>query len=173
MFDRLYRGVMKINRVAAGIAAISVLLMVVLVFSSVVMRYIFGKPVIWVPDIPIYLLLLSAFVGAGYTLQRGAHISCDVLILRLQPRIRRILFLISAPFGVIFCLILAWQLWHLLVRAYERAEMSFSLLHIPMIYPYSLAVAGVLLLILTYLFKIGSVILKRRPEELPEHPELE
>lgn len=164
---------MKINRVAAGIAAISVLLMVVLVFFSVVMRYIFGKPVIWVPDIPIYLLMLSAFVGAGYTLQRGSHISCDVLILRLQPRIRRILFLISAPFGVIFCLILAWQLWRLLVRAYERGEMSFSLLNIPMIYPYSLAVAGVLLLILTYLFEIGSVILKRRPEELSKHRELE
>lgn len=137
------------------------------------MRYIVGKPVILVPDVPVYLLMLSAFIAAGYTLQRGAHIAMDIVILRLKPRMRRMIFFISAPFGVVFCLILEWQLWRLLVLAYKRGEVSYSLLHIPMIYPYSLAVAGVLLLILTYLFYIGSVILKRHPEELSKHTELE
>ena len=173
VFDRLYRGLTKINAVAVTIASISILLMVAIVLFSVIMRYVIGKPVILVPDIPIYLLMLSAFIAAGYTLQRDAHISMEIVTLRLKPRIKRIFFLISAPFGVVFCLILEWQLCRLLLLAYKRGAVSYSLLHIPMIYPYSLAVAGVALLILTYFFKIGSVILKRYPEELSKHTEVE
>jgi len=173
VFDRLYRGVTKINGVAATIACISLLVMVLIVLFSVIMRYVIGKPVILVPDIPIYLLMLSAFIGAGYTLQRGAHIAMEIVTLRLKPGIRRIFFLISAPFGVIFCLILEWHLCHMLITAYKRGEVSYSLLHIPMIYPYSLAVAGVALLIITYLFIIVSVILKRHHGELSKPTELE
>lgn len=166
MFDRLYRSVTKINVIALSIASISILLMVAIVLFSVIMRYFIGKPVIWVPDIPIYLLMICAFIGGGYTLQKGAHIAMEIVIFRLEKRLRRVCFLLSAPLGVVFCIVLEWQLCHMLITAYKRGEVSYSLLHIPMIYPYSFAVVGVLLLILTYLFCIGKVILNHHPDEL-------
>ncbi len=172
MLNRIYRIITRINNATVSIAAIFVLLMAILVTYEVLMRYIFNAPSTWAPEISTYVLLFIAFLGGAYTLQVDSHISCDVFVYRLKPRIRRLFFLASAPFGLVYCLILGWQVWNLFFRTYTGNEVSLSVLAIPMKYPTLIMPIGVLLLVITYLFKIRQVLLKP-PEQLSNQSEVD
>jgi len=158
--NRIYQIIVKINNVAVKVAANFVLLLIIIVCYEVTMRYAFNMPTIWVLEVSGYVLLFIAFMAAGYTLQIDAHVSCDILVARLRPRTRRTIFLITAPFGLMFCVVLGWQVWKLFFLAYKEKALAISVLSTPLVYPYSIMIIGTLLLFLTYASNILEAFLK-------------
>jgi len=165
LFNKTYRAVEKINNAIISISAISILLLNCIVFYDVIMRYLFNAPTLWGPEISIYLLLLMTFISAAYTLQIDGHVSCNILTERVSPKVRRIFFLISSPFGLMFCIILGWEIWRLFFMAYKEKWISSDALGTPLKYPYFVMPVGMLLLIVTYFLKIIWVLLNP-PEQL-------
>lgn len=156
--NRANRVVLRINNVTVSISAISILILNFVVLYDVIMRYIFNRPTLWATEISSYLLLIITFISAAFTEQENAHVNCTLLLTRLEPKVRRIFFLVASPFGLMYLLLLAWQVLRLFLKADK--ENWLSGLDIPLKYPYLLIPIGVFLLILTYVFKVIGMLIK-------------
>lgn len=127
--------------------------LILLVVYDVTLRYVFNRPTVWAWDINIQLLGALVILGGGYTLLHGGHIGVDVLVIRLSPRKRAIVDLITSVFFFFGVGVLMWKavvdtLFSLQIR--ERYTSVFA----PPIYPFKiLMVVGILLLLLQGLVK--------------------
>ena len=72
-----------------GVAASAILLvMMLLTFLDVVLRYVFNRPPAWVDDAVGFVLVGVVMLAAAQVLRRGEHIGVDLLTSRLSPRAR-------------------------------------------------------------------------------------
>ncbi|MBI6630886.1 TRAP transporter small permease subunit [Pontibaca salina] len=129
-----------IGRISAVLGYIGALILLPLIFASVyevVARYVFGRPTIWAYEIGYMAMGASFLLGAAYTLRDDRHVRIDVIALRLSPKTRAGLDLIS--YLVLFLPIACWLTWGLLqytIEAYEWQERSGESAWNPVIWPY-------------------------------------
>ena len=53
---------------------------------QVFMRYVLNMPLIWSEEFARYLFVWVAFIGAGYGVRRGIHISMEYFFNKMSPR---------------------------------------------------------------------------------------
>jgi TRAP-type C4-dicarboxylate transport system permease small subunit len=75
--------------------AICLAAMVVLVFTNVVLRYLFNSGIATSEELSRWLLVWLTFLGAIVALRQHAHLGVDTLVRALSPRGRLICFVIS------------------------------------------------------------------------------
>lgn len=76
--------------IAAGVAALLLLVSLGLVGYSVVMRYFMNRPIPWVDELVGYLLVALVMLAAADALKRGEHIAVDLMTSKLGPRGQRL-----------------------------------------------------------------------------------
>ena len=81
------------ERIGRGVAWFA-LLMVLLQFTVVVMRYVFGLGSIFMQEGVIYLHAALFLCGAGYTLLHGGHVRVDIFYRDASPRRKALVDLI-------------------------------------------------------------------------------
>jgi len=69
--------------------------MVVLVFSNVVARYVFDAAITWAEEVSRFLFVWLTFVGASIGLHRGIHLGMDLIVSRLKSRRRLIVDVVN------------------------------------------------------------------------------
>ena len=79
-----------INAAALGISATGVIASLILIGWSVVMRYVFNRPPVWVDEVVGFLLVAIVTLAAADVLRRGEHIGVDIFTARLGARGRRL-----------------------------------------------------------------------------------
>lgn len=101
------------------------ILLVVVVFLDVVMRYLFNQTFVFVQELEWHLFAFLFLMGAGYTLLHDQHVRVDILYQRFSPKTKAWVNLL----GVIFFLLPGCYLiisvsipW--VVTAYEIGEIS-------------------------------------------------
>src|SRR3954451_16946097 len=85
----LYCRLLKVA-IAACLAA-----MVVLVFTNVVMRYLFNSGIPTSEELSRWLLVWLTFLGAVVALREHAHLGVDTLVRRLSPTGKRACFILN------------------------------------------------------------------------------
>ena len=78
-----------INRAVGAVVRWAALLMALLQFGIVLLRYVFGVSSIALNESILYLHGGLFMLGAGYTLLVGGHVRVDVFYARAGPRARR------------------------------------------------------------------------------------
>ena len=120
-----------VGRVASWLA----LLMVLLQFIVVVMRYIFGWGFIAMQEGVIYLHATLFLVGAGYTLLHGGHVRVDIFYRDARPRLRALIDLLGVIlFLMPVCVIIGWASWPYVGQSWSVFESSAETSGIPAIY---------------------------------------
>jgi TRAP-type mannitol/chloroaromatic compound transport system permease small subunit len=92
--DALNRGV---GRLVAWVTA----LVVVVVFTDVIMRYLFKTSFVFVQELEWHLFAFIFLMGAGYTLFKDGHVRVDIIYQRMGPKAQAWTNL----FGVLFFLL--------------------------------------------------------------------
>lgn len=107
MFRAMMRGLGALERVATTIAASFMFVIMIVVFSDVIMRYVFNRPFSWAYDlIALYLMTGVFFLVLSSAYAEGAHVSVDILQQRFPPAAIRLTELVTGAIGfVIFALI--------------------------------------------------------------------
>jgi len=118
-----------------SIAAIGIAGGVALAFYNVVARYVFHSSLTWAGELTVYLFLWSVFFGAAYCFKEDAHISVTVLLDRVNPKIAKILMIVSHIVTLIFLIAVSWYGYEYLQLVIELDERSIDL-DIPMWIPY-------------------------------------
>jgi TRAP-type C4-dicarboxylate transport system permease small subunit len=70
------------------LAMTSLVVLVVIAAAGVFMRYVVGQPFKWTEEVSKALVVCFTFLGASTVMRRDGHISIDVLVRRLPPRLR-------------------------------------------------------------------------------------
>lgn len=98
-----------------GVAWVT-LLLVVVVFVDVVMRYLFNTSFVFTQELEWHLFGYIFLIGAGYTLLHDGHVRVDIIYQRLGPRAQAWINLIGVVTfmlpGCIMVVITAWKFTH-------------------------------------------------------------
>jgi TRAP-type mannitol/chloroaromatic compound transport system permease small subunit len=63
---------------------------------EVIARYIFNSPTIWAWDINMQIFSVLVAIGGSYALRHNMHVKVDIFVMKLRPRRRALLDLITS-----------------------------------------------------------------------------
>ncbi|MBN2058868.1 MAG: TRAP transporter small permease [Deltaproteobacteria bacterium] len=98
--------------------------MLCIVFLNVLMRYFFREPIYWGDEIMTYLMILVAFLGFGFNLKEGRHISMTALIVMLSEKARNYIGLITGLIAVVYFVFLLIAGIYLTIDSFEIGYFS-------------------------------------------------
>ncbi len=99
----LIRGSDWINGLCAEICAWVLGLIVLIIVTDVFLRYALSKPFSWGLDVTSAFLLAFGFFASGYVERDNAHIRIDLVTGKLNPKVRKVLFIIGNLFCAVLC----------------------------------------------------------------------
>jgi TRAP-type C4-dicarboxylate transport system permease small subunit len=103
------RALTAIEKVTSAIAACFMFAIMIIVFSDVVMRYVFNRPFSWAYDlISLYIMAGVFFLSLSGTYAVNGHISVDILLPRFSAAIQRLCIIISNLVGLAIFIPITW-----------------------------------------------------------------
>lgn len=101
------------------------LVMVLVVFSDVVLRYAFNLTSVFTQELEWYLFAITYLLGAGYVMLHDEHVRVDIVYSRLSPRRKaRLDFILLFVFFFPSCLLIVYTTWPFFRNAYMVLEGS-------------------------------------------------
>jgi TRAP-type C4-dicarboxylate transport system permease small subunit len=165
------KGTRLLTDAAAGVGALTVLVLLGLVCYGVAWRYLLNQPQSWVDELIGYVLVASVMFSVAEALRTGEHICVDVLTEKLGPAGKRAV----AVFGLVCVLICAAILlsegWATVAFSRMLGIRSIGHLNVPIwIVQILIPVGGALLLFaaLAELVRIAAGLPAAAPDETTE-----
>lgn len=121
--------------------------MVVILFIQVVSRFVFSNSLSWSEEISRYMFIWLIYLCLGVVALRGEHIVIDVLVLRMEPRLRRVFHTIALVIALllnVFLLFVAADIAH----SIQQIGQTSAALSLPMWTVYAALPVGMLIAIL-------------------------
>jgi TRAP-type mannitol/chloroaromatic compound transport system permease small subunit len=129
--DRIDRFTTAIGRAAAWL----VLAVVLLQFTLVVARYLFGLGSIWLSETVIYGHATLIMLAAAWTLRAGGHVRVDVFYAEASARTKAVVDLVGALLLLMpFALVLIWLSVPYAARAWAILERSQESSGLPLLF---------------------------------------
>ena len=121
----LVRGIERVgDAIGRGVAWLA-LLMVLVQFVVVVMRYVFGLSILAMQESIWYMHSIIFLVAAGYTLLHNAHVRVDILYGRVDDRKKAIIDLAGVLIILLpTCVATVWLSWNYVLNAWKVYEGS-------------------------------------------------
>ena len=111
------------------------LVMLIVQFGVVLLRYVFGTSYISVQEAVIYLHATVFMLGAGYTLLADGHVRVDIFYAEAPPRRRALVNLLgSVLFLMPACGVLLVFTWRFVARSWAIMEGPISVGGIPAVF---------------------------------------
>ena len=118
-----------------GIAGVAVVVMTLIMTYGVVVRYVFNAPVSFIDEVATYLLVIVIFLGAGYALQRGAHVRIDIVVSRLGSRSRLWIRAITWPIGAAYLAFVTYETWRYFFVTVQLGRTALTMMKLPLWIP--------------------------------------
>ena len=133
MLDKTFKALGLIERVTATIGAIFLLVIMLVVFGDVVMRYLFNSPFSWAYDlIALYLMAGVFFLVLSDAYAANAHVNVDIVQQRLPPAGIRIAELVTCAIGIVVFALIAWLGWQRALDSYRSGDVMAGAIPWPM-----------------------------------------
>lgn len=159
MLKTFARVIGRINDLVGYATAHLVLVMFVLLFCEVLLRYLWRQPTVWTGELSQMLFGVYALLGGGYLLARGGHVNVDIVYGAFPKRVKASIDVFTSALFFLFIAVLLWQGLSLAADSIARWERSHSAWN-PPIWPVKLAIPlAALLILLQGLVKLANDIL--------------
>jgi TRAP-type C4-dicarboxylate transport system permease small subunit len=106
--DRFERGFIVLSKFFAGLVALSIGLIALLIPLDLLIRSLEWGNMPWLHEGIEYTLYAGVFLGAPWVLQQGAHVKVDILIEYLPKKISQRIEIIIDLIGFFICLLLCY-----------------------------------------------------------------
>lgn len=118
-------GLDRFSEISGRLTAWLTLLMVIVSFVVVVMRYVFDAGLIWMQESVVWMHAFVFMVGAAYTLQRDEHVRVDIFYREMSDKGRAwVDFLGVLVFLLPLCIFLALKAWDFVAVSWAMGETS-------------------------------------------------
>lgn len=147
----LARGLDFLVAASGTIAAVVAVLMVTMVASGTISRYVFQLPFLFIEEYGGYMLVVITLIGASYTLRKGGHVNVDIIVRRLSPKAQAWLAVVTNLLSVLFVVVLIIQTSKMAAAAFAVGKVSITVALTPLgpvylLMPIGLALLGIELL---------------------------
>jgi TRAP transporter, DctM subunit len=133
-----------------AVAAILLVVIIALLFTGVVSRYVFSFPIIWVDEVASISFLWLAMLGAALAIDRSEHLRLTLFVNLLPERVRSL----ADTFGMLLvALFLAVMLRPAFEYAMEESFITSAALNIPMSWRASALPVGIGLMLVLALYR--------------------
>lgn len=117
----------SINRYIGEIISWFTLLMVLITFLVVVLRYGFNIGFIWMQESVRFMYAAVFLLCGGYTLLKDKHVRVDVLYLNLSTKNKAIIDLLGSIFLLLpVCFVIFYYSWSYVINSWEQMEGSIE-----------------------------------------------
>jgi TRAP-type mannitol/chloroaromatic compound transport system permease small subunit len=120
------RGITWLNERVGRFAAYVVLVIFVLLFAEVLLRYFFRTPTVWTNELAQLLFGAYAVLSGGYLLARGGHVNVDIVYSAFPRRTKAGIDVVTSVLFFVFVTILFWQGAIFALEAAAKLETSHS-----------------------------------------------
>jgi len=145
------RAAERLATLSGWVAGLLLLATTSLILFEIAFRKIAGHSTLITSEYSGYFMAAMVYLAAGYTLQKGEHIRVGLVRERLSPEARRWMDLIAGVLGIIFSALLVYALFNQTADAWHYGTRSFMPSRTPMVYPYSAAFIGSVVLFLSFI----------------------
>ena len=115
----------RISGVTGRLTAWLTLLMVIVTFTIVVMRYLFDAGEIWMQESVVWMHAFVFMIGAAYTLQRNEHVRVDIFYRDMSVIDRAWVDLLGVVIFLLpLCIFLAVKAWDFVAVSWALKEVS-------------------------------------------------
>jgi len=122
--------------IGRGVAWVA-LIMVLVQFAVVIMRYVFSIGFIPMQESIWYMHGILFMCGAGYTLLHDGHVRVDILYREASAKRKALVDMIGAlVFLVPLCILTMWLSWSYVINSWKTLEGSTEISGLPLIFLY-------------------------------------
>lgn len=144
------------------------LLLVLVTFSVVVLRYVFDSGSIALQETSSYLHATIFLVGMAYTLQQDAHVRVDIFYTNFSPQTKAWVNLCGALFLLLpFMLFITWISWSYIASSWSVFESSREAGGLPGVF-----ILKSLILVMTALLSLQALTQVARNINIILHPRI-
>lgn len=139
MLDKLGKAVSGLERINPLIRGVNVvgagalLVMVLITFVDVFLRYLFRRPMGFCVELVELILILLVYLGIAYTQLHGRHVSIDAITSHLSYKARAVIHVIVSFLGVGIVSLLTWRAG-VTTYDYFNEGVSTFMLRVPFFY---------------------------------------
>ncbi|MFH1651061.1 MAG: TRAP transporter small permease [Chloroflexota bacterium] len=142
----------QLIRVLAAIGSFSIISIISLTVYDVFMRYVFNLPWVGTYEVTVFLLVVIVFFYMGHVTLTDSHVSIDMFVLKMRPRLRAFFASLSCFLCVVLYVLIVWRTLVFAARMRNVGQVSV-LMDIP-IYPFLYLVAfGSAIMVLVFITK--------------------
>lgn len=121
-----YRSSRTLHAIEDSLLVVVLLSMVILAFSQIIMRNIFGIGYIWIDPLLRIMVLWVGMLGAMVATRESKQISVDVLTRILSPRLKLISKLLTLTFAGAVSGIIAWYSALFVIDEWKYDSIAFA-----------------------------------------------
>ena len=132
-----------------AIASAALLVLIIITFTDVIMRYFFDNPFIWKEEMQMLLLNWTVYLGAGYAFVTGNHVAIELLVDYLPTKAAKVIEMLDTVLVIAILIYLAIQGTGI-VNQYISTGRYTNILHIPYGLIYAVVPIGSILMIVRF-----------------------
>lgn len=123
------------NHAIGSVLAWAALVLVLVQFALVVMRYVFGLSHVFVEESVVYLHAMLFMVAVGYTLLHNGHVRVDIFYGAASPRRKALIDFVGVWLFIAPTVVMTWLLaWPYVLGSWRRLEGSPEASGIPAVF---------------------------------------
>lgn len=128
----VFKYVDAVSEKAGRYASLLALVLMGIVVSGVIARYVFDAPFIW--GFPLNRQVFGVFIlfAGVYAMLKGAHLRVEVLYTRFSPRTKFYIRLVDLAAFLIFMVVLIWQSGWMAGNSLMNRELSQGIPKVPL-----------------------------------------
>jgi TRAP-type C4-dicarboxylate transport system permease small subunit len=149
-----------LSRLVEGLVILGATVIVTMVTTEVILRYIFSNSLIFTEELSRYLMVWIVFLGSALAIRDGSHIRISILANRLSPRLQQHMQLAAYCLTLIFLLVITIEGLKILPR--QLYQMCITI-DISLFYFYLAIPVGSILMIIFLLPSIRNTFSKKKP----------
>jgi TRAP-type mannitol/chloroaromatic compound transport system permease small subunit len=158
--NRLLDALDRVGIVSGRVTSWLTVVMVIVTFVIVVMRYVFDAGAVWLQESVVWMHAVVFMVGAAFTLQQDEHVRVDIFYRGMSKRRRAWVDLLGTLLFLLpLCAFLGYKAWDFVAVSWQLGESSREPGGMP--YPFVPLLKSVLLLMPFLLALQGISILVR------------
>ena len=108
-----------VNKLEEGVISLLLVLMTLLVFMEVVLRFGFNTGLLWAQELTLHMSAWFVLFGASYGIKVGAHIGVDAVVRLLPDKVHRVVSVLAIGLCLVYCGMFLYGSWEYLSKMYK------------------------------------------------------
>ena len=146
--NKLLSALLNLDIVIAGTALV---VLVVLTFSGVFMRYVLGAPFTWLEEVQLWCMVWIVYAAAGAAFRTGSHVAIELVVDMLPEAAQKI---IEVIISVIVVVVVGYLLIQSIgfVELFVRSGRTTNMLSVPYTLIYGIVPISCVLMLVNFFY---------------------